>query len=117
MASYAREESAGRIRALAEFLMDQLSSQPMFMDIDIIPGVWTSRSMSGRQHWEAEPVVEVSQASKSKSANFEGGRFDLRFTRTSTVQRSKTNTSFIASDGAPCILLLHDSRRNNTAYR
>jgi hypothetical protein len=50
MASYAREESAGRIRALAEFLMDQLSSQPMFMDIDIIPGVWGARSLSRRQH-------------------------------------------------------------------
>ncbi len=34
MASYAREESAGRIRALAEFLMDQLSSQPRSTDIE-----------------------------------------------------------------------------------
>lgn len=117
MASYAQEDSVGRTRGLAEFLMEQLSSQPMFMDIDIIPGVWMSRSMTRRQHWEAEPVVELSQASKNKSVKFEGGRFGLRFTRTSTVQRSKTNTSFIASDGVPCILLLHDSRRNNTAYR
>jgi hypothetical protein len=38
MASYAREGSVERTRGLAEFLMDQLSSQPMFMDIDIIPG-------------------------------------------------------------------------------
>ncbi|NOU09438.1 MAG: hypothetical protein HOO98_05390 [Nitrospira sp.] len=38
MASYAREDSVGRTRGLAEFLMDQLSSQPMYMDIDIIPG-------------------------------------------------------------------------------
>jgi|GEM_PF-3111425 len=55
MASYAREDSVGRTRGLAEFLMDQLSSQPMFMDIDIIPGVWSSRSLSRRQHWEGEP--------------------------------------------------------------
>jgi len=71
MASYAREDSAGRTRGLAELLLEQLGSQPMFMDIDIIPGVWMSRGLSRRQHWEAEPVVEASQASKSKSANLE----------------------------------------------
>ncbi len=60
MASYAREGSAGWTGGLAEFLMEQLSSQPMFMDIDIIPGAWTSRSMSRRQHWEAEPISEAS---------------------------------------------------------
>ncbi len=38
MACYAREGRAGQTGGLAEFLMDQLSSQPMFMDIDIIPG-------------------------------------------------------------------------------
>jgi hypothetical protein len=59
MASYAREDSVGRTRGLAEFLMDQLSSQPMFMDIDIIPGGWSSRSLSRRQQWEGEPVVEA----------------------------------------------------------
>jgi len=69
MASYAREESVGRTRGLAEFLMEQLSSQPMFMDIDIIPGVWSSRSLSRRQHWEAEPVTKDPQAIKGKSAD------------------------------------------------
>jgi hypothetical protein len=53
MASY--EDSVERTRGLVEFLMDQLSSQPMFMDIDIIPGGWSSRSLSRRQHWEEEP--------------------------------------------------------------
>ena len=71
MASYAREDSVGRTRGLAEFLMDQLSSQPMFMDIDIITGVWSSRSLSRRQHWEAEPVVEDLQAIKGTSADLE----------------------------------------------
>lgn len=59
MANYAREESVERTRGLAEFLMDQLSSQPMCRDIDIIPGVWSSRSLSRRQHWEGEAVVEA----------------------------------------------------------
>ncbi len=59
MASYAQEESAGRIRALAEFLMDQLSSQPIFLDINIIPGVRSSKGLSRRQHWEGEAVVET----------------------------------------------------------
>ncbi len=71
MASYAREESAGRTGGLAEFLMEQLSSQPMCMDIDIIPGVWMLRSLARRQHWEAEPVVEDLQAIKGKSAELE----------------------------------------------
>ena len=71
MASSARPNSPGRSRGFTEFLLDQLSRQPVFMDIDIIPGVWMSRSLSRRQHWEAEPVVEASQASKSKSANLE----------------------------------------------
>ena len=60
MASYAREGSAGQARGLAEFLLEQFSSQPMFMDIDIIPGVWTLRSLSRRQHWEAEAISEAS---------------------------------------------------------
>jgi hypothetical protein len=71
MASYAREDSVGRTGGLAEFLMEQLSSQPMFMDIDIIPGVWTLRSLSRRQHWEEEPVVEDLQAIKGKSVELE----------------------------------------------
>jgi len=71
MASYAREGSAGRTRVLAELLLEQLGSQPMFMDIDIIPGVWSSRSLSRRHHWEGEPVVEASQTSKGKSADLE----------------------------------------------
>jgi len=71
MASYAREGSAGRTWGLAELLLEQLGSQPMFMDIDIIPGVWISRRLSRRQHWEAEPLKEASQASKGKSANLE----------------------------------------------
>lgn len=71
MASYAREDGAGRTRELAEFLLEQLGSQPMFMDIDIIPGVWSSRSRSRRQHWEGESVVDASQASQGKSAKLE----------------------------------------------
>jgi hypothetical protein len=51
--------------------MDQLSSQPMFMDIDIIPGVWTSRSLSRRQHWEGELVTNDPQAIKGTSADLE----------------------------------------------
>ena len=59
MASYAREDSVGRTRGLAGFLMAQLSSQPMCMDIDIIPGVWSSRSLLRRQHWEVGAVDEA----------------------------------------------------------
>jgi hypothetical protein len=71
MASYAREDSVGRTRGLGELLLEQLGSQPMFMDIDIIPGVWSSRSRSRRQHWEGESVADASQASQGESANLE----------------------------------------------
>lgn len=60
MASSVRENN-GRTRGLAEFLLKQLSSQPVFMDIDILPGAWYSRNTSWRQHWEAEPLIEASK--------------------------------------------------------
>jgi 1,6-anhydro-N-acetylmuramate kinase len=59
MASYDREGRVGRTGRVTEFLLEQLGSQPVFMDIDIIPGAWSSRNMSRRQHWKAEPVVEA----------------------------------------------------------
>jgi hypothetical protein len=58
MASSVREHN-GRPRGLAEFLLEQLNSQPMFMDIDILPGAWSSRNTSRRQHWEGEPLPEA----------------------------------------------------------
>lgn len=73
MASSVRESNPGRTRSLAEFLMEQLSSQPMFMDIDIIPGAWNSRSISRRQHWEGESVADASQTVQGTSPDLEVG--------------------------------------------
>jgi hypothetical protein len=60
MASSVRENN-GRSRGLAEFLLEQLSSQPVFMDIDILPGAWSSRNTSRRQYWEGKPLIEASK--------------------------------------------------------
>jgi hypothetical protein len=40
---------------LAEFFLEQLGGHQMFMDIDVIPGVWVSRRISMRQHWAGNP--------------------------------------------------------------
>ena len=45
----------GWVCRLAESLMEQLSYHQPFMDIDVIPGVWMSRSNSIRQYWEGKP--------------------------------------------------------------
>lgn len=39
---------------LTGFVLEQLGSYQMFMDIDVIPGAWVSRSTSMRQHWAGE---------------------------------------------------------------
>lgn len=39
--------------------LQQLTSQPMFMDIDVISGVWTSRRASIRNHWEGGAATKV----------------------------------------------------------
>jgi hypothetical protein len=44
---------------LTEFVLDQLGHQPVFLDIDIIPGVWTSRRTSRCQHWEGNQNTQV----------------------------------------------------------
>jgi hypothetical protein len=50
-----RQARRGWTTRLAEVFLEQLSSHHMFMDIDVIPGVWVSRSISMRQHWAGDP--------------------------------------------------------------
>lgn len=52
---HVRRVRRGWIRRLAEFLLEQFRSHQLFMDIDVIPGVWMSRSIAIRQHWVGEP--------------------------------------------------------------
>jgi hypothetical protein len=59
MSSYVRENSSGQTKGLAEFLLEQLSSQSVFMDIDIIPGVWSLRTSSRHQHSEEDVPFEA----------------------------------------------------------
>ena len=49
-------QQAGRswTTRLTGFVLEQLGSRQMFMDIDVIPGVWVSRSTSMRQHWAGD---------------------------------------------------------------
>jgi hypothetical protein len=68
MASSVRENN-GRTRGFAEFLLEQLSSQPVLMDIDILPGAWSSRNTSRRQHWEGEPVADAPQQQAPSEQN------------------------------------------------
>lgn len=46
-------QQAGRswTTRLTGFVLEKLGSHQGFMDIDVIPGVWLSRSTSMRQHW------------------------------------------------------------------
>lgn len=46
-------------RRMTNTFLKQLTSQPMFMDIDVISGVWTSRRTSIRNHWEGGAVTKV----------------------------------------------------------
>jgi hypothetical protein len=50
-----RQAPMGWTRRLAESLLEQLRNHQLFMDLDVIPGVWVSRSTSRRQHWAGEP--------------------------------------------------------------
>ncbi len=52
---HVRQARMGWTRRLAESLLEQFRSHQLFMDIDVIPGVWVSRSISMRQHWAGEP--------------------------------------------------------------
>ena len=61
---HVQQACEGWTKRLTEGFLVQLSSQQMFMDIDVIPGVWSSRSISRRQQWEAEPLSENSSVSK-----------------------------------------------------
>jgi|GEM_PF-5009287 len=72
MASSVRATSSGRTGRLAEFLLEQLSSQPVFMDIDILPGAWHSRNMSMRQHWEGNPSQTLCWPQKPSEVNWKG---------------------------------------------
>lgn len=52
---HVRQACRGWSRRLIESFLEQLRSHQLFMDVDVIPGVWGSRSTSMRQHWVGEP--------------------------------------------------------------
>jgi len=50
LSSYYGEVYVGWIKRLADSLMEQLDNPKVFMDIDVIPGVWTLRRKSKAQY-------------------------------------------------------------------
>lgn len=50
--TYDQEVRARWTKRFADSLLKQLSSQSVFLGIDILPGVWTSWRASRRQHWK-----------------------------------------------------------------
>lgn len=46
-------------RRVTNAFLKHLGSQPVFMDIDVISGVWKSRRASIRNNWEGGSVTKV----------------------------------------------------------
>lgn len=64
---YVQQAHMGWPRRLTESFLEQLRSHQLFMDVDVIPGVWVSRSTLMRQYWTGEPRIFSSRLLKNPS--------------------------------------------------
>ena len=64
---HVRQIHMGWASRLTESFLEQLRSHQLFMDLDVIPGVWVSRSTLMRQYWTGEPRIFSSRLLKNPS--------------------------------------------------